>query len=183
MRKGIQVYNSHKKGKVTIAILVLMLILAGAAEAQEPPPRIGRLVMPLEYWGYSLEAATREQISPYIIAGVMAIESRFDPVAISGRGRCLGLMQLDKGVARSLGVDPWNPRENIHGGARVLAALLRKHGGNLRLAVRAYNGTGNRAYENEVIKAVRQAAKRGEKPHDQKTGRTERLQNRNGARG
>jgi soluble lytic murein transglycosylase-like protein len=68
-------------------------------------------------------------------------------------------MQFDRGVARSLGVDPWNPRENIAGGARVIARLLKQKGGNLWLAVRKYNGTGNRAYENEVIKAVNQAAR------------------------
>jgi hypothetical protein len=41
-------------------------------------------------------------------------------------------------------------------------AALEKHDGNLLLAVREYNGTGNRAYEREVIRAVRQA-ERGEK--------------------
>lgn len=122
-----------------------------------PPPQIGHLVMPQEYWGYVLEAAEKYRVSPYKIAGLMAIESRHDPRATSGRGRCVGLMQLDQGVARSLGVDPRDPRQNIMGGAQVLARLLRKHHGNLRLAVRQYNGTGYRPYEDEVLRAVRQA--------------------------
>jgi soluble lytic murein transglycosylase-like protein len=129
--------------------------------------------MPQKYWVYTLEAAEKYRVSPYKIAGVMAIESRYDPRATSGHGRCIGLMQLDRGVARSLGVNPWNPRQNIMGGARILARLLRKHHGNLKLAVREYNGTGNRAYEREVLKAVHQAEKnanlkiRSLKDHDQ----------------
>lgn len=108
----------------------------------------------------ALAAANDHHIKPYIIQGVMAIESGYDPVCTSGRGRCIGLMQLDKGVARSLGVDPWDPRENIQGGAAILARLLSKHKGNLRAAIREYNGTGNQAYMKEVLRAIAQA-KRG----------------------
>jgi soluble lytic murein transglycosylase-like protein len=133
--------------------LLLALTLA-------PPPRIGNLAPPVKYWVFTLQAAAATGVDPCIIWGVMAIESRGDPAATSGRGRCIGLMQLDQDTAASLGVDPWNPRENILGGARVLARLLRKHRGDLRLAVRAYNGTGDRAYEREVLRAVNQARRR-----------------------
>lgn len=122
-----------------------------------PPPQIGTLAMPPEYWRYTQEAAADYRVSPYKIAGVMAIESRYNPRASSGRGRCYGLMQLDRGVAQSLGVNPRDPRENIRGGAQILARLLREHDGDLRLAVAAYNGTGNQAYLREVLRAVRQA--------------------------
>ena len=37
----------------------------------------------------------------------------------------LGLMQLMPGTARELGVDPRNPLQNIEGGVRYLASLLR----------------------------------------------------------
>ncbi|MCX5888103.1 MAG: lytic transglycosylase domain-containing protein [Deltaproteobacteria bacterium] len=127
-----------------------------------PAPQIGNLALPLEYWAYTLQAAGETGVDPCIIWGVLAIESRGDPAATSGRGRCIGLMQLDRDTAKFLGVDPWNPRENIHGGARVLARLLKKYQGDLRLAVRAYNGTGNRAYEREVLRAVAQARRRYE---------------------
>lgn len=124
------------------------------------PPQIGNLVMPMEYWHYTLEAAETYKVNPYAIAGVMAIESRYDPKASSEKGRCYGLMQLDRDVAQDLGVDRRDPRQSIMGGAYVLARLLREHKGNLRLAVRAYNGTGYRPYENEVLKAIRQAERR-----------------------
>src|SRR4030042_811434 len=104
------------------------------------PPEIGALVLPREYWVFVLEAAAAERVSPYVIAGVMAIESRYDPQASSGRGRCYGLMQLDRGGARSLKVDPADPRANIRGGARILARLLKKHRGNLRRGGRGDHG-------------------------------------------
>ena len=139
--------------------MLMMFAMCNPAWPSEPP-RIGKLVMPQEYWEYTLKAANDHHIKPYIIQGVMAIESGYDPVCTSGRGRCIGLMQLDKGVARSLGVDPWDPRENIQGGAAILARLLSKHKGNLRAAIREYNGTGNQAYMKEVLRAIAQA-KRG----------------------
>lgn len=142
---------------IHLILIIALLYPAPALAWPSTPPRIGRLVLSQEYWGYVLEAAHDYRVSPFIIQGVMAIESRYDPCATSGRGRCIGLMQLDRDTARYLDVDPWNPRENIRGGAQVLARLLKKYQGNLLLAVRTYNGTGNRAYEREVIRAVKQA--------------------------
>lgn len=57
----------------------------------------------------------------------------------------MGVMQLMPATARSLGVsDPFDPRENIMGGAKLLASNLREFGGNLSLALAAYNaGSGN----------------------------------------
>ncbi len=144
--------------------LLCFLFLSCSAWAQPwpaEPPAIGRLVMPPAYWEWTLEAAREHNVSPYVIQGFMAIESRYKPRATSGRGRCIGLMQLNKDVARGLGVDPWDPWENIHGGARVLARLMRKHGGDLRRVALAYHGRGcPPAYVREVLKAIRQA-KRG----------------------
>jgi soluble lytic murein transglycosylase-like protein len=142
----------------TIALIFLLApAIAFGGEWPATPPRIGKMVMPMEYWIFTLGAARDYGVRPSVIAGVMAIESRYNPWATSGRGRCIGLMQLDRGVARSLGVNPWDPRENIRGGAKVLGRLLKKHQGNLRLAVIAYNGTGDQAYLREVLRAIRQA--------------------------
>ena len=153
--------------RTALIILALACLPASILQAQPwpaAPPQIGQLSMPQNYWNWTLEAAREHGVSPYVIQGFMAIESRYDPAATSGRGRCIGLMQLDKGVAQSLGVDPWKPRENIHGGARVLAGLLKKHRGDLARVARAYNGPGcPPAYVSEVLRAVRQAEKTGAK--------------------
>ena len=153
--------------RTALIILALACSPASISQAQPwpaAPPQIGQLSMPQNYWNWTLEAAREHGVSPYVIQGFMAIESRYDPAATSGRGQCIGLMQLDRGVARRLGVDPWNPRENIHGGARVLAGLLKKYRGDLARVARAYNGPGcPPAYVREVLRAVRQAEKTGAK--------------------
>lgn len=119
------------------------------------PPKIGRLELKQEYWDYIKEAAKRYRISPYLIQAVCAIESRYDPEAKSGS--CFGLMQLDKDTAKKYGVDSHNPRENIMGGAAVLARLMRECNGDIRRVLRVYNATCTAAYESEVIRAYQQA--------------------------
>ena len=127
----------------------------------QTPPKIGRLELKQEYWGYMKEAARKYQVSPYLIQAVCAIESRYDPYASSGQGRCYGLMQLHKDTARKYGVDSRNPRENIMGGTAVLARLLTKYDGDLRRVLRVYNAECTSAYEREVIKAFNQAMSSG----------------------
>lgn len=121
------------------------------------PPQIGKLILKQEYWNYMKEAAEKYRISPYLIQAVCAIESRYNPQATSGRGQCLGLMQLHRLTAKKYGVNPHNPRENIMGGAAVLARLLEKYNGNLLQVLRVYNAESTPAYEREVIKAYQQA--------------------------
>jgi soluble lytic murein transglycosylase-like protein len=49
-------------------------------------------------------------------------------------------MQLMPATARGLGVtDPSDPRQAILGGAKLLGILTEKYGGDLKLAVAAYN--------------------------------------------
>ena len=144
----------------TIIICLLLTFLAIPAWAQpwpQTPPRIGNLYLKQEYWGYMKEAAQRYQISPFLIQAVCAIESRFDPEAQSGHGRCYGLMQLERGTAKKYGVNAHNPRENIMGGAAVLARLLHKYHGNIRKVLHVYNATCTRDYVYQVILAYKQA--------------------------
>ncbi len=151
--------------KICILLLLSLLIVPAAALAEPPwpkkPPQIGHLFLKQEYWEYIKEAAERYDISPYLIQAVCAIESRYDMDARSVQGRCIGLMQLHKGTAKIYGVDPYDPRENIMGGAAVLAKFLNRYDGDIKRTLRKYNSTCTRAYEREVIRAYHQAKSRG----------------------
>lgn len=139
-------------------ILIIFLLLTTTAGAQpwpQNPPKIGRLELKQEYWDYIKEAAQRYRLSPYLIQAVCAIESRYDPYAHSGR--CFGLMQLHEGTAKKYGVNPLNPRENIMGGAAVLARLMEKYDGNIKKVLRVYNSSCTNAYVREVLRAYDQA--------------------------
>jgi soluble lytic murein transglycosylase-like protein len=85
------------------------------------------------------EAADLYRLDPNLIRAVIHAESAFNPFAVSRAG-AQGLMQLMPDVAEELEVlDPFDPRQNIFGGARYLRALLDRNKGNVDLAVASYN--------------------------------------------
>lgn len=86
-----------------------------------------------------VEAATRHQIDPLLVFLVMREESGFNQRAISPTG-ARGLMQLMPATARQLGVrNINNPKENVEAGARHLQFLIGAFGGDVNLALAAYN--------------------------------------------
>jgi soluble lytic murein transglycosylase-like protein len=91
------------------------------------------------YDGLIREAAARYRVSPTLIHSVMQAESAFDPTAISRSG-AMGLMQLMPEIVGAFGIaDPFDPRENIMGGTRLLRELLDSHHHNIPLVLAAYN--------------------------------------------
>jgi soluble lytic murein transglycosylase-like protein len=85
------------------------------------------------------EAAALYGVSPTLIHSVMQAESAFNPLAVSSAG-AMGLMQLMPEIAVAFGiVDPFDPRENIMGGTRLLRELLDSHHHNIPLVLAAYN--------------------------------------------
>ncbi|WP_221444663.1 lytic transglycosylase domain-containing protein [Caulobacter sp. YL-Caulobacter] len=73
-----------------------------------------------------------------LVEAVAWRESRFRPAARSSKG-AIGVMQLMPDTARDLGVDPFDPAQNIRGGALYLRRMLTTFGGDVRLALAAYN--------------------------------------------
>jgi soluble lytic murein transglycosylase-like protein len=100
--------------------------------------RLPALPRNLVYDDLIAEAAAKYGVRFSLVKAVVAVESGFRP-AVKSRAGAMGLMQLMPGTAKDLGVkDATDPRENIHGGTRYLAGLL-KHFKNEELAVAAYN--------------------------------------------
>jgi len=83
--------------------------------------------------------AARHGVDPRLVDAVIRVESGGDPGAISPKG-AMGLMQLMPTRAAALGVrDAFDPGESLEGGIRHLRELLTRHGGNVPLALAAYN--------------------------------------------
>jgi Rod binding domain-containing protein len=94
----------------------------------------------LEAYEPAIKAAASDSgVSENLIKAVILQESGGDARAVSGKG-AKGLMQLMDATAEELGVrNSFNPAENIRGGARYLAGLLKEFKGDLELALASYN--------------------------------------------
>lgn len=89
--------------------------------SEEESSTITRLLM------YS---AQKYEVDPLLVASLAAIESRFDPRAVSERG-AMGIMQLMPETAQDLGVrNPFDLKENIDAGVRYFGYLLRRYRNN-----------------------------------------------------
>jgi len=85
------------------------------------------------------QAAREHQIDQALLRAVIAVESGYDPNAVSHKG-AVGLMQLMPQTARRYGVrNMYDPAQNIQGGARYLRDLMGKFNNDLPLVLAAYN--------------------------------------------
>ena len=118
-------------------------------------------------------------IDPDLIKSVAYVESALDPSAVSPKG-AMGLMQLMPATAESYGVrNPFDPHENLLAGARHLQGLLDEFGGDLTLALAAYNAGAGAVYRyrgvpayaetQAYVKKVRSKLGRGELRNDSHT--------------
>jgi soluble lytic murein transglycosylase-like protein len=85
------------------------------------------------------KAAIAASVEPNLLRAVIVVESGFNSRAVSKRG-AVGLMQLMPATAMRFGVsNVYDPRENVHAGARYLKFLIDRFGHDVRLALAAYN--------------------------------------------
>lgn len=84
-------------------------------------------------------AAHKHQLEPALIRAVIHAESAFNARALSRSG-AMGLMQLMPETAKEMGVtNAFIPEENIFGGSKYLAQMLKQFNGDITLACAAYN--------------------------------------------
>jgi soluble lytic murein transglycosylase-like protein len=84
-------------------------------------------------------AAQKHGVEQELIASVIAVESNFNPRAVSPK-LARGLMQLLPEVARRFAVaNVFDPEQNIDAGTQYLKELLARYDQDLALALAAYN--------------------------------------------
>ena len=83
-------------------------------------------------------------VKPELIRAVISQESANRPCALSPKG-AQGLMQLMPATAAQFGVsDPFDPKQNVEAGTKLLKELLAKYGGDVSLTLSAYNAGSGR---------------------------------------
>jgi soluble lytic murein transglycosylase-like protein len=133
------------RAAIGVPLCALALELTSSrGDDRRPAPPDRRPVMagivPARYAALIEREARRSRLDPRVVAAVIEKESRFDPRARNPHSGALGLMQLTPSTAHALGVkDPLDPAQAIAGGCRYLRQLLQRFGGDLRLALAAYN--------------------------------------------
>ena len=106
-------------------------------------------IYPIKY-GETISIYAKEfDVDPFLILSIIKVESGFDPNAKSVKG-AMGLMQImpETGtwIAGMLGIedfqtnDLYNPKVNIRLGSWYISKLFDTFGGNLAIAIAAYNG-------------------------------------------
>lgn len=116
-----------------------------------PDPCDPSIPLPAELQEVLREACAEHGVPVPLALGVIQVESRFQPDAVSQEG-CYGLMQLNpKYFPADL-----SPADNLRAGVEYLGQLLEEHG-DTAAALTAYNAghdTGSRTYAGAVLAAA-----------------------------
>jgi soluble lytic murein transglycosylase-like protein len=122
--------TSNAPRLVLLLAALLALPAAASAQARASPPTCEELIA---------QASERYRLDPLIFRQLVRHESGCKPRALSHKG-AMGLTQLMPATAARFGVrNPYDPAENIDGGARYLRWLLDYFGGDYTLALAGYN--------------------------------------------
>jgi soluble lytic murein transglycosylase-like protein len=102
------------------------------------------------------EAAGKESVKPDLLRSIIRQESGARPCAVSAKG-AQGLMQLMPATAEQFGVaDPFDPKQNIQAGAKLIKQLLTRYSGDVSKALAAYNAGPTRVDRADGIPAIRE---------------------------
>src|ERR1700722_9483652 len=119
-----------------------------------PPVKVKLLDVP--YANFISESARLHGVVPELVASVIAVESNFNPNAVSWR-YARGLMQLMPQTAARFGVTKiFDPQQNIDAGTRYLKELLVRYKGDLSLTLAAYNAGPDRVEQYRAVPPFRE---------------------------
>lgn len=109
------------------------------ADSTKVQPSTSALDRVNKYEEHINEASGSFGVDKNIIKSIILTESAGNNKAVSG-AKAKGLMQLMDSTATDMGVrNSFNPRENILGGTKYFAQMLRQYSGDIKLALAAYN--------------------------------------------
>ncbi len=110
----------------------------GPASHPAAPPEASPTQAPADPKELVEQAARKYGLPPALLHSVAAVESAYDPKAVSPKG-AIGLMQLMPATAERLKADPADPAQNVDAAARHLRRLLERYDYGLYRALAAYN--------------------------------------------
>ena len=148
-----QIYASYGESFRAMRAVKRALPAAATASIQSIPMAYWRILFPEPWWETIRTESAKNNLDPYLVAGLIRQESEFNPSAVSRANAC-GLMQLlpvvGKSLAREEGMQHFqnfqlfDPATNIRLGTRYLRQTLDKFGGVTEYALAAYDAGDNR---------------------------------------
>lgn len=113
-------------------------------------------LLDVPYANFIADSARAHGVAPELVASVIAVESNFNPNAVSWRS-ARGLMQLMPGTSARFGVaHPFDPQQNIEAGTKYLKELLTRYNGDLTLTLAAYNAGPQRVGQYRAVPPYRE---------------------------
>jgi soluble lytic murein transglycosylase len=151
-----QIYASYGEHFRAMRVMKRALPSAATASIQSIPLAYWRILFPEPYWETIKSESAKNNLDPYLVAGLIRQESEFNPSAISP-ANAYGLMQLlpstGKSMAREEGMEHfqtfqlYDPVTNIRLGTRYLRKTLNKFGGVTEYALAAYDAGDDRVLD------------------------------------
>jgi soluble lytic murein transglycosylase-like protein len=140
VKDGVKHYTNVRPRGVPSAKMLFSYVETCYACGALPGVDFGKIALNTSSYSAEIHAAAQEYgVEEAIVRAIIHAESAYRPNAISRTG-ARGLMQLMPATGSRFGVgDAFDPAQNIKGGVKYLAFLLKRYNSNLTLAAAGYN--------------------------------------------